>query len=673
MIMRRLPVLISVLCLFVSAFLARRCAIRTPIRIQAPPAAIFAVPEQQLQLQQLNNALKTALQSQKIDDALQISTLITQQAPRDPAGWYNHSCLLAMNDNIPAAIQSLGTAVQNGFNHPELMQQDPQLASLRSLPQFSLLLRQAGRNASTPQSGSRSFPGPLTSQTATVSARNTRWEPAAFSLITEFQLPDSPLHPTNLPQILPDSPAARLVNQWVREGSAAGLHGLLYDNRDRDHSTLLVAEYRGLTFVEYAPEARAANADYGLRPSQMFNLPTIGNASTAYVDPILWRSNPRMLLSSRLHTMLTLQSWQRNQMYCYPEHRDYDPETGDMFPVNAPWWIISQGSSGSDQPFIKAALLTLAALRPEVRTHLEQTGRLMEIVQWILRRSLKFVDQAEMHYMTGKAHPVVFQESDLDPERMVRNAHELQLDHLPVSPQLSVLHEDAAVPNTDYFSGTLNENLLDTPGVIGRVYRSLKPSRSVTIEVTPTHQLPGRRLQYHWVVLQSGPQQVRISPIRPDRSAAEITINWGPAFDVAWQPSMKSCRVDVGVFVDDGVSVSLPAVISTLLSASESRSYAGNTLMSVSYSNSGTTLPTVDPLLFPQHQWRDDYQYDANGTLTGWSRHSEGQAVAEFDQFGRLKTADQQGQPAAVAVEYEIKNSPGNPPTLQWHPIPARP
>ena len=175
----------------------------------------------------------------------------------------------------------------------------------------------------------------------------------------------------------------------------------------------------------------------------------------------------------------------------------------------------------------------------------------------------------------------------------------------------------------------LFRSLLDAPSVIGRVYRSLKPSRSMTIEVTPTHQLPGRRLQYYWVVLQSGPQQVRISPIRPDRSAAEITINWSSAFDVAWQPSMKSCRVDVGVFVDDGVSVSLPAVISTLLSASESRSYAGNTLMSVSYSNSGTTLPTVDPLLFPQHQWRDDYQYDANGTLTGWSRHSEGQRSEE--------------------------------------------
>lgn len=53
-------------------------------------------------------------------------------------------------------------------------------------------------------------------------------------------------------------------------------------------------------------------------------------------------------------TKIVYNEFLNNQMYCYPEHNDFDPEHGDVYPANAPFWVISQGSSGSDQPFMEA-------------------------------------------------------------------------------------------------------------------------------------------------------------------------------------------------------------------------------------------------------------------------------------------------------------------------------
>ncbi len=40
---------------------------------------------------------------------------------------------------------------------------------------------------------------------------------------------------------------------------------------------------------------------------------------------------------------------------------------GDLYPTNTPYLIISQGSSGSDQPFMRAIPFTLAASAPRSR------------------------------------------------------------------------------------------------------------------------------------------------------------------------------------------------------------------------------------------------------------------------------------------------------------------
>ena len=81
-------------------------------------------------------------------------------------------------------------------------------------------------------------------------------------------------------------------------------------------------------------------------------------------------SNPRAYYVSFYGTLFLYNQYTRNNLYIYPEHHDHDPGHsgvffpnplnhairdegyGDLYPTNTPYLIISQGSSGSDQPFM---------------------------------------------------------------------------------------------------------------------------------------------------------------------------------------------------------------------------------------------------------------------------------------------------------------------------------
>ena len=57
--------------------------------------------------------------------------------------------------------------------------------------------------------------------------------------------------------------------------------------------------------------------------------------------------------------------------------------------------------------------LVLAAFRPEVKQKLIETGTLMPTIQMLLRRTNKHLKDPK-EYLTGKAHPTVFEGSWVD-------------------------------------------------------------------------------------------------------------------------------------------------------------------------------------------------------------------------------------------------------------------
>lgn len=541
-----------------------------------------------------------------------------------------------------------------------------ELGAARLRPEYQEAAAQIRQSAQQPDAeASRVIPTRLQGTTALVTDRNTRWQPERVTLISEFRV-DLAGPSTDSTCSLQDTPAARLVNSWIREGSAAGHHGILYDNRDRGHSTLERAQWPELAFVRYSPEIRAAGGDFGFRPWQRFNLPTFGNASTALVNPVFWRSNPRAMLGNQLHATLMLEHYLSNQLYCTPEHNDFDAPHGDVYPANAPCWIISQGSSGSDQPFLRAIALTLAAFPPETRSRLEGEGVLMHAVQWVLRQSQRSVRTAD-DFFTGFAHPAVFREQQLDVERMVRLAHEMSVDRMPPLVRLQVVEESKATHGVHYFSGGPGEELLTHPLLVARIHRTVARKRRMLVQASATSSVQPHS-NFRWVVLQGDPASVEIRPLNPEASMATVTFNWQPTHPVTSAPELSCSRVDIGVFTEANGVPSMPAMICSLAIPAEERVYAGDRLVSVDYADPKTSQLYCDPLLVPVRNWKDTYQYDSTGRIAGWTRTAPGQQPQQFNAAGEL--VSESGGTAAVprSVQYRLQEAPEKRPVLLWEP-----
>jgi hypothetical protein len=350
---------------------------------------------------------------------------------------------------------------------------------------------------------------------APVGPANTGWDPSLMRLIAHFRFP--PVLGTHAfaEKLAPEDPLAAL-QQLVARGRAAGNVGDLYDNRDRGHSTLDPGNRVQLARVAYGPEAQAAGIDYGLNTQILFDAPTFGNSSTALTGP-LWRSQPRFALTTPGGAMRLWQLYANNHIYVFPEHQDHDPPAegghGDLIPANTPYMLISQGSSGSDKPFLRAVQAIFAAFTPEVKARLVEERLVAPTVQQVFRRGLAGV--GEDGYLGPRAHPSVFRAEDIDLAAMIRLAQKMQADQIPPVVTLRMLTETP--PNPSIFADGTNEILFDTPSAIARVWRAADAERQFEMLAEATDP-NGRPLEFRWIVLRGDADRIRIEPL--DRTGA---------------------------------------------------------------------------------------------------------------------------------------------------------
>ncbi len=454
-------------------------------------------------------------------------------------------------------------------------------------------------------------------------------------------------------------PQGRLLNEWFAAGTAAGHRGDYYDNRDGGHSALDLSRYPQLRPLPYTEGQREAKKNHG--PAQEIRPETvIGNASLS--GPALGGASiPRLVASSREGLAFLARQYLANQIYVYPEHQDHDPAGqgasghGDLYAVNSPYVVISQGSSGSDLPFLDAIAMTMACFTPEVKERLRRQKGLMPVVQQILRSSLKTVGQRE-DYLTALAHPSAFAAAWLDEERMMRAARAMTPQTLPPVFHLELVREsDPPRPGIDFFEapGRESESLADRGMAIPRIFRGMARDREITVRAAGFHNPSGRPLQLHWRLLRGDPALVTIerSETEPE---ANIRVRWheGGFEPPGGPPGLRSRRVEVGVFADDGEGYSPPCFVSFYFLPNERRAYdeAGR-ILEADYHFEGAF---VDVTLTSEKPWRDLYHYDkTSGELLGWRREESGRDPVEFDAAGRRIDP---GGPRRIRYE----NSPGS-------------
>jgi hypothetical protein len=367
-----------------------------------------------------------------------------------------------------------------------------------------------------------------------------------------------------------------LLRKWYADGTAAGNAGDYYDNRDGGHSSLNLKPYPQLQKIEYSNDQIKARLHWGMQ-GKILPYVVFGNSSTS-AAPEQNGSIPRSYYTNSRGLEFLFAQYARNNLYIYPEHRDYDPGHngmggyGDLFPTNTPYLIVSQGSSGSDQPFMRALPYVLAAFRPDVKKRLIQSGLLMPTIQMILRFTCKNL-KGSKDYLTGKAHPTVFEDANLDTKQMVEMAHAITLSNIPPIALIEVLQENVPAQGVDYYEPELTEKLADTPAVIARIFRGSGFTRTMKVSAEKSVDLNKRPLRYYWVILRGNPQKIKIEPQNSSGSVVEITITYFPRSAIAENSSMESNRVDIGAFVHNGSYYSPPAFITFYTLDNEARTY----------------------------------------------------------------------------------------------------
>ena len=609
---------------------------------------VFAQPRIQRQLAFFELQFRQRLATNDLRSASELADQTVALMPQSAVVYYHRACVRAKLGRTQAAIKDLNLALDFGLRGEEHFSQQTAFSTLNDRPEWSAILRRS----ITPPIRKPIHAGKIENGIATVNSSNT-----AYLGNNQFAVSFAADHSrAELPIVVGSDPVDKLLKQWDAEGTAAGLANILYDNHDRLHSDMDWKRFPQLTRIKYARAASTENLDSGLQMFFHFNRTTFGNSSTAIVGNYAWRSQPRLAYVDASAAASLARMYARNHFYVYAEHNDYDPGRngrsgyGDVYPANTPFVLISQGSSYSDKPFLTAIASTLAAFRPEVLRRLEDNRMVFPCVQMILRRCLKPIKTDE-DYLTGNAHPVVFDGRQLDVERMVVMAHEIESSNVPPVCKLSVLDEQCGVNGKDYFDIGEKEKLFTTDAAIARVFRSVGQSKTMKVSAAWSNDANSRKLKWKWVVLQGDPDLISIKPGNDSSSEVTITVRHHERRPIRVGSKMETNRVDIGAFANNGRYYSAPAFVTFYFPDDEERVYDENgRVRSVVYTDLEDGGNYADPLLVTPKAWTDVYRYGKNGELRGWLR-SYRDRTEEFSSTGELiLTRDKLGRPATGRV-----------------------
>lgn len=622
--------------------------------------SIFDIPQFEAQRGAFFRQIYSLLDRKEYDKAEDILRKWTTNFPRDYAAPYDLACVNALRGQTEQAFVFLKKAVEMGFRDTEHITKDEDLTSLRKDSRFNQILDISRQpfEAKPIIEVPKAQPAKATDGIVEVSAANFGYDGRTQIFLGLVEPNDTAIAPiTKL-----KGTTGELLSKWYEEGSAAGHIGDFYDNHDGDHSPLNLRKFPQLTAIKYDAEMKRRNLHNGLQSQLIYNAIVLGNSSTALTKGPLWRSQPRHALTLPGGAARLAVQYRSNHIYFYPEHRDHDPGHngkdgfGDVFPANTPYFVISQGSSGSDRPFMEAFAATLAAFRPDTKTRLRKNGLITPTLQMLFRRTSKLVEN-ESDYFKGKAHPTVFKSENVDLTKMVKQAHALRAENIPPLAHISVTEEMEEFPGRDYFDIGPRQKFITTPHAIARIHKTTALEYSITLDASTSADLDERKLTYKWTVLRGDNKRIKIEPTDKSGSKVKISVPWHERTPVQKGSKLYSNRVDIGLFVSNGTHWSTPAIFSIYHPDNQTRKYsADGRILSVKYDPSIYTDPRIDA----PANWTDIYKYNDDMKLLGWTRTRKDSEPQSFTPEGRLILAsNEKGEPTrSTAVAYVPKRQP---------------
>ena len=556
-----------------------------------PDLSVFDLPAKFARINAHMQQVRAAMATNKLDVAERAANEAVETMEGVPETLVQLAAVQANRGRLDEAFNNLEKAVDAGLNKASVFSQ-PVFTKLATMDGWAELQKRSSTAAPDPTRIWLRKAKAIESDTRNIgmiTEANTMWVPAGNVLLSFLTVPEKN---AEKPISQQKGPVGDQLRQWGEEGTAAGNHGDLYDNHDRGHSNIRGSNFPQLTRLKYSKAAKARNLDNGAQVNMLFSGVVVGNSSTSITSRSVWRSQPRLIASANLTANQAFNQYANNHIYFYPEHRDYDVGHngkgggyGDVYFANLPFLIVSQGSSYTDKPFIGAVLSTLAAFRPDVKKKLVKTKHLMPTVHMIFRRCNRGIATDEA-YLSGAAHPPVFDSKKLDALKMVRMAHSMEVDHLPPMCRLRVMKESKPVGTQQ------SERIFNTPGAISRIHRTTDETRTMIVDAGNSKDANREPLKYVWNVLQGDPDKIQIKKLTDDGRQVQITVAWHARRPIARGSQMETNRVDIGCFVTNGTWYSPPAIVSTYFPDNEVRQYRSGKLTSRRFNSN-----YADPIL----------------------------------------------------------------------------
>ena len=395
--------------------------------------SIWDYPARQQQHELLRAEFVQAVRSADTRKMAEVSRKGVELLPDDPTWAYNLACSLAYRDNPDDAFDQLEKAIDLGFRDADAIAADADLKRISGLRRFKELVQYARESADRPI-----MVGPLAVADATgvvggslaLGEQNMLWDFDAGCFVAKMSL---------------------------APGVADGNSGDLYVNRDGGHSRLVVTNYPGVTEVKLDRDGRERRLDLDF-PNTRFPYPVFGNCSRAYLGDDYWRSIPRAMMTTSTRQLRTMASlYVDNQTWVFPANADFPPvgTNGDVFASVAPYWLVTQGRSWSDQYYLKAALEASRSFDQGVKREIVSKKLLAPTVMTLIRKSLKGV-KGEDDYLTAKAHPTCMPPDGLDLARLKKLASEMRVPAVPPLVRITRLgapvDKRPDVPELTYFT-----------------------------------------------------------------------------------------------------------------------------------------------------------------------------------------------------------------------------
>ena len=334
-----------------------------------------------------------------------------------------------------------------------------------------------------------------------------------------------------------------------------------------------------------------------------------------------------------------------NVLGVYTIGDDYGRLGVDRVPAWSPASLVCRGSNTAD--LVRICAEAWKAMKPEVR----EKGGVRQLLG-IVRRGQKCVTN-ETAFMSGAAMRPALTLSDLDEEKILKIAHGLEKPY----PEIPVIFNFGSLEYPSLVCNLFEEPFTRLVMAYSIHHLFFVPRTAEKTTKVGVSVLKGEKDELVWKVLQGDASKVRIVKDKVEKVEVEgneadgvsftIESDYQAAFDVtlADGTKMKSTRVDVGCFrVVDGVA-SMPAIVSIFYMPAETREYGADGLLkSIDYAK--RQIPGWMPKFCPKGGFRDEFHWNKDGKLTGWTRvNAEGQKT-EFTRDGLVvMTRDELGRP----------------------------